>query len=152
QNLTVPPAESIVRTASTAGQYTLASTYPSKPRSRALGRGVFTRLPLRNWGFVVLLGILQALLLLALDHAGQHAFSLPGFIMIVVMLALTVFFAAGLKAGRRSAKHFVLGAVHGAVQVGLGVGALQLWRQLPFDGWSWPLPLVTTALFAGPIL
>jgi hypothetical protein len=153
KRLTVPPEESIVRQASTSELFTLETTYPSTLRSRALGTGVFTRLPVRNWGFLVLLGILHTLLLLALDNAGGRVLALPGFIMIAVMFGLTLFFAAGLTAGRRrSAKHYWLGIVHGCIQVGMGVGALLVWRMLPFDGWAWPLPIITAVALYGPIL
>ena len=43
-------------------------TRPGCARAR-LATGVFTRLPVRNWGFLILLGILHTLLLLALDNS-----------------------------------------------------------------------------------
>ena len=152
KQLTVPPKESIVRQSSTSEEYTLQKTYPSSLRSRALGAGAFTRLPVRNWSFVVLLGILHTLLLLALDNAGGEILTLPGFIMIAAIFGLTLFFAAGLTVGRRRAKHYWLGIGHGLIQVGMGVGALLVWRLLPFDGWRWPLPIITATVLYGPIL
>jgi hypothetical protein len=152
KQVTVPPEESIVRQASTSARYTLEKTYPSTLRSRALGTGVFTRLPVRNWGLLVLLGILHTMLLLALDNAGGQVLTLPGFLMIAVMFGLTLFFAAGLTTGRRRGKHFWLGIGHGVIQVGMGVVALVLWRMLPFDGLAWPLPIITAAVLYGPIL
>ena len=150
--LTVPPKETIVRQASHSKKFTLAKTYPTRMRSRALQTGVFTRLPVRNWGFVVLLGILHTLLLLALDNAESQAVTLTGFIMIAAIFGLTLFFAAGLTAGRRTAKHYWLGIIHGVIQVGLGVGALYVWRQLIFDQLDWPLPIIAAVALYGPIL
>jgi hypothetical protein len=152
KKITVPPKETIVRQASHSRTYTLTKAYPSRMRSRALQTGVFTRLPVRNWGFVVLLGILHTLLLLALDNAESQALTLPGFIMIGAIFGLTLFFAAGLTAGRRTAKHYWLGIIHGVIQVGMGVGALFVWRQLIFDQLDWPLPIIAAVALYGPIL
>ena len=152
KKITVPPKETIVRQASHSRTYALTKAYPSRMRSRALQTGVFTRLPVRNWGFVVLLGILHTLLLLALDNAESQALTLPGFIMIGAIFGLTLFFAAGLTAGRRTAKHYWLGIIHGVIQVGLGVGALFVWRQLIFDQLDWPLPIIAAVALYGPIL
>jgi hypothetical protein len=151
--ITVPPKESIVRTSSPSAEYQLAASYPTRIRSRALGTGVFARLPIRNWGFLILLGVLQTLLLLALDNGQGHVvLTLPGFLMIAVMFGLTLFFAVGLTPGRRKARHFWLGIVHGAVQVGIGVGGLVLWRMTVFDTLPWPLPIIAATFFWGPIL
>jgi hypothetical protein len=152
KQITVPPEESIVRTSSESEQYTLAASYPGRMRSRTLATGVFARLPVRNWSFLILLGILHTSLLLALDYSRTQALTLPGFIMIVIVYGLTLFFAAGLTAGRRRLKHYLLGLVHGTVQVGMGVGALLLWRLLPFDSWVWPLPILSAAFIYGPVL
>jgi hypothetical protein len=152
KQITVPPKESIVRTSSASEDYTLATTYPGRLRSRTLGAGVFLRLPLRNWSFLILLGVLHTSLLLALDNSRTQALTLPGFLMIAVVYGLTLFFAAGLTAGRRHLKHYLLGLVHGTVQVGMGVGALLLWRLLPFDTWGWPLPILAAVFIYGPVL
>jgi len=153
KTITVPPKGSIVRTSSPPADYQLAASYPTRMRSRALGTGVFFRLPVRNWGFLVLLGVLQTLLLLALDNAEGHiVLTLPGFLMVAVMFGLTLFFAVGLTPGRRKAKHFWLGIVHGAVQVGIGVGGLVLWRMTVFDTLPWPLPIIAATAFWGPLL
>jgi len=150
KKITVPPPESIVRTASNSEDYTLVTTYPSRMRSRALGTGVFTRLPLRNPGFLVLLGILQTMLMLGLDNSERQVLTLPVFIVVAATFGLTLFFAAGLTAGRRGPRHYALGILHGVVQVGLGVGGLVLWRQFIFDQLDWPLPALAAAAFYGP--
>ena len=64
--VTVPPRQPFARDARRAG-YTLRKTYPSKGRSRALGGGIFPKLPWRNPGFATLLGICSSLLLLSLN-------------------------------------------------------------------------------------
>jgi len=151
KKITVPPKETIVRSASPSDDFELKATYPGRMRSRALGTGVFTRLPVRNWSFVILLGILQTMLLLALDNAEHDILTLPGFIMVALVYGLTVFFAAGLTAGLRKARHYWLGVIHGTVQVGLGVAALFAWRMLPFEDLHFPLPVLIAAALYGPI-
>jgi hypothetical protein len=117
-----------------------------------LSSGVFTRLPVRNWGFVGLLGVIHTMLLLALDNSESTVVSLPGFMMIFVVFGLTLFLAAGLSAGRRSAKNYWLGIIHGVLQLGMGVGALFLWRTLPFSDLPWPLPIIAAVGLYGPVL
>lgn len=151
KKLTVPPKDTIQRKASPSEEFTLRSTYPSRMRSRTLGTGVFTRLPMRNPGFLALLGALQTLLLLALDNAEHRFVTVPVFLMVAATLGLTLFFAAGLTAGRRRGRHYVLGLLHGVGQVALGVGGLYLWRILPLDRLDWPLPVLTAALIYGPV-
>jgi hypothetical protein len=153
KSITVPPEETIVRQASTSQKFALAKAYPSRLRSRALSSGVFWRLPTRNWGFVGLLGVIHVLLLLALENSqGEAKVSLTGSLMIAVVFGLTLFFAAGLSVGRRTAKHYVLGITHGFIQLGMGVGALFLWGMLPFDQLVWPLPIVAATFLYGPVL
>jgi hypothetical protein len=151
KRIKVPPTKTIIRQASPSQDYTLAKTYPSRLRSRALGTGVFTRLPLRNWGFLILLGVLQTMLLLALDNADRDILTVPSFVMAAAVIGLTLFFAAGLAAGRRTAKNYVLGVAHGIVQIALGVGGLMVWRMLPFDEMRWPVPVLVAAVTYGPV-
>jgi hypothetical protein len=152
KTIAVPPKETIVRQASTSEGFRLEKTYPSRMRSRALGSGVFTRLPVRNWGFLVLIGVLHTMLLLALDNAERTFLTLPSFIMITVVLGMALFFAAGLSYGRRAGRRYVLGIIHGCTHVGMGIGALLLWRQAPFDKLDWPLPVLAAAALYGPLL
>jgi hypothetical protein len=109
-------------------------------------------MPIRNWGFLGLLGVIHTMLLLALDNAESTPVSLPAFLMIGVIFGLTLFFAAGLNAGRREPKHYWLGIIHGVIQLGLGVGALFLWRMLPFSDLPWPLPIIAAVGLYGPVL
>jgi len=149
--LAVPPKESIARRQSAIRQYKLARTYPSKARSRALGWGVFGRMPLRNPGFLGLLGAVHTLLLLALDNSERELLTLPIFIMVMIVFGLAMFFAAGLTTGRRRIRHYLLGIIHTLAQLALAVGGLWVWRMLPFDQWEWPLPALTAAAFYGPV-
>jgi hypothetical protein len=149
--ITVPPKESIVRKASPTKQYRLARAYPTKPRSRGLGSGVFGRLPARNPGFLALLGILHTMLLLALDNADRRILTLPVFIMVAGTLGLTMFFAAGLTAGHRTLINYTLGFGHAAAHLLLAIGGLYVWRLLPFDQWEWPLPALTATVLYGPV-
>jgi hypothetical protein len=149
--ITVPPKETIVRRSSRARQFQLSRTYPTKQRSRTLGAGVFGRLPLRNPGFVALLGILHTLLLLALDNADRRILTLPVFLIVAVTFGLTMFFAAGLNSGQRTIKNYLLGIGHALAHLGLAIGGTALWRELPFDRWEWPLPALTAAAFYGPV-
>ena len=149
--ITVPPKESIVRKASPSREYELARTYPTRPRSRGLGAGVFGRLPVRNPGFVALLGMLHTLLLLALDNAERRVLTLPVFLMVAATFGLAMFFAAGLTTGRRTVRHYGLGIGHAMAQIALAVGGVTVWRELPFDTWRWPLPALSAAAFYGPV-
>jgi hypothetical protein len=151
KRIKVPPKETIIRSASPPADYRLAKAYPSRMRSRTLGTGVFTRLPVRNWGFLILLGVVQTMLLLALDNADRDIVTVPSFIMAATVIGMTLFFAAGLTAGRRSAKHYVLGIAHGVVQIAVGVGGLMLWRLFPIDELRWPLPVLVAVVTYGPV-
>jgi Calcineurin-like phosphoesterase len=146
----VPPRESIVRSASTSQPYTLTTTYPSRRRSLLLGLGVFYRMLQRNPGFLALLGVLHTLLLLALDTGWSRIVTIPTFLMVSLTMGLTMFFSIGLGE-RRRLRHYALGILHGALQVGLGVLGVLIWRQLPFDGWHWPLPVLAAAVLYGPV-
>jgi hypothetical protein len=151
RTLTVPPKGTIQRSASRSEEFRLRKAYPTRMRSRTLGTGVFTRLPMRNASFLVLLGALQTLLLLALDNAERRIITIPVFVMVAMTFGLTLFFAAGLTAGRRRARHYVLGFLHGLAQVALGVGGLYVWRLFSFEKWQWPMPVLTAAAFYGPV-
>jgi hypothetical protein len=151
KRIQVPPRESIVRTASQPDTFKLRMTYPSKLQSQALGTGVFARLPLRNWGFLILLGFVQATLLLGLDNSADWIPSLPGVVTIAFLFALTLFFAVGLAFGTVRPRSYIAGALHGIAQLALAEAGLSVWRHLPFDGWHRPLPDLAAYLFYGPV-
>jgi len=68
------------------------------------------------------------------------------------VFGLTLFLAVGLSAGRRTAKHYWLGIIHGVLQLGMGVGALFLWRMTVFAELPWPLPIIAAIGLYGPVL
>ncbi len=152
KRLQVPPRASIVRRRSAPDDYRLSATYPSAPRSRALGAGVFARLPLRNPGFVALLGLVQTMLLLAIDNTKHQVFTFRVGFMIAGIFALTMFFSAGLTASGARFRHYLIGAVHGVTQVGLGIAGLLIWQRLAFDDLEWPLPALSAAAVYGPVI
>jgi hypothetical protein len=145
ESITVPPKHSQVRRASTGLPYTLQQTYPTKLRSRWLGGGVFARLPWRNPGFGMMLGIAHTMLLLALANDDGRIVTVPIFLMVAVMLGAAVFFAAGLTEGQMKIRPFVLGGLHGIAHIFLGVFGLYLWRLLPFHEWKPPMPALLAA-------
>jgi hypothetical protein len=131
--------------------FTLRKTYPSKPRSRALSAGIFLRLPWRNPGFAMLLGIVHALFLLSLKGRAYQLLSLPAFLMIGVILAGSLFFATGLSHGMVRRIPVMLGLSHGIAHVLLGYAGHFAWRELPFDDMSWPWPAVFAFVIYGPV-
>lgn len=131
--------------------YTLQKTYPSKPLSRALGSGIFPKLPWRNPGFATMLGLVHTFLLLSLNSKAHRLLSLPAFAMIALLMGGTLFFAVGLSHGMMRRIPVVLGLLHGAVHVSLGYAAYFAWRELPFDNYAWPWPGILAFVIYGPI-
>jgi hypothetical protein len=158
ERIDVPPKATLVRNSTPSQEYRLAATYPTKSRSRQLAAGIFGRLPWRNPGFVTLLGTVHLLLMLAFAGAAQRVsgaeqrlFTIPVVMMAIIVLGGTIAFAMPPTAGGRQLKHWILGACHGAAQLGLGVLGAWAWLHLPFHGLPWPLPLVVAALLYLPV-
>jgi hypothetical protein len=131
--------------------FTLRKTYPSKPRSRALGAGIFLRLPMRNPGFTTLLGIMHTLFLLSLKGKAHQLLSLPAFLMIGLMVAGSLFFAVGLSHGMMRRIPILLGLAHGTAHVLLGYAGYFAWRTLPFDDQPWPWPGILAFVIYAPV-
>jgi hypothetical protein len=153
ESLLVPPLDSRVKRKTVSKRFTLRSTFPTRPASRALAWGVFSRLPLRNKGFVGLLGAAHTLFMLSvlglIQHAGETAqklFSIPTGLTGLVLLGGLVFFAVPPTADRARPRHWILGLTHGAVHLGLSVGGALLWERTPFVNWPWPLPVLTAGV------
>ncbi|HZM84648.1 MAG TPA: hypothetical protein VFC19_53685 [Candidatus Limnocylindrales bacterium] len=146
----VPPRYSMLRRASTQVRYTLQKTYPSKMRSQFLGSRVFGRLPWRNWGLGVLLGIVQTMLLLAFQNEEGRIITTPIFLMVSVIVAAGIFFSYGLTEGEQRMWPVVLGSLHGAAHVVLGIVGWLVWKQLPFHDLPWPLPVLSAVAFYLP--
>ncbi|WP_051167276.1 metallophosphoesterase [Actinoplanes sp. N902-109] len=156
--LTVPPRETLTRSASRSRDYQLVTTFPTKPASRRMSWGVFRNVPTRNPGFTTLLGIIQTLTMLAMAGAAsqggifQRLFSIPLVIMLVLIMTGTVLFAQPPSTGEPGhARHWILGLLHGFAQIALAAGGTWLWLRLPFHDWDWPGPLVVAAVLYGPV-
>ncbi|WP_420813606.1 metallophosphoesterase [Planosporangium thailandense] len=158
ERIDAPPKTTLVRTKSRSEEYRLAATYPTKSRSRLLAAGVFGRLPLRNPGFVGLLGALHLLLLFAFTGAvqrmsgpEQRLFTIPLVGIALLVLGATVGFAMPPTAGTRQLRHWLLGLGHGAAQLALGVLGAWAWLALPAHDLRWPLPLIVGVLVYAPL-
>ncbi|TWJ24483.1 metallophosphoesterase family protein [Micromonospora endolithica] len=160
ERIEVPPRDTLARRASASHPYDLAGRYPDAARSRRYGWGIFGRLPLRNPGFTTLLGTLHTLLMLAMagvashgDGTDQRLFSVPLVVMLLVTLLGAAFFAKPPSAGgKRHARHWILGLLHGAAHVGLAAAGTWAWLALPFYDWPWPLPVAAAAVLYGPVI
>ncbi len=154
RTIQVPPPDSRVKRKAEPKPYTLKRTFPTRPQSRALASGVFTRLPWRNKGFVVLMGTLHALFMLSVLSLIQHAkgneqklFSIPTALTALLILIGTTFFAMPPTAGKAKPRHWILGITHGCVHIGLSIVGAFLWNRTPFVHWIWPLPVVTAVIY-----
>lgn len=158
--ITVPPPDAIARKRTPSREYELRDRYPDAATSQRYAFGVFGRLPLRNPGFVTLLGTLHTLLMLSIagllhgriSGTEQRLFTIPLLTMVLVTMLSGFFFAKPPSAGgKRHARHVILGVAHGIVHVGLGGLGAWLWVQLAFVDWPWPWPVVAAAVLYGPV-
>jgi hypothetical protein len=159
ETLTVPPPDTMARSASRSREYRLVSRFPDKATSQRMGWGVFHRILLRNPSFTTMLGIVQTLTMLAMAGSAssggglQRLFSIPLLIMVFLILAGSVLFAQPPEATQeKHMRHWVLGVTHGLVQIALAMGGTWVWLRLPFHDWAWPGPLVVAAVLYGPII
>jgi hypothetical protein len=157
EKLAVPPPSTLVRKASPSVEYNLATTFPTKAKSRQYASGVFARLPWRNRGFVGLMGLLHALYMLAVLNLIQHLrgaelrlATIPVSLMAVIIMLAGVYFAMPPTAGRRKRwRHLLYGVAHGVVQLAVGVAGAFAWDHLPFTHWPWPLSLLAAVVIYG---
>jgi hypothetical protein len=161
QRIEVPPPDTMARRASRSQPYELAGRYPDARRSRRYGWGIFGRLPLRNPGFVTLLGTLHTLLMLTMvevsanhgDTTEQRVFSIPlAGLLIITLLGAAFFAKPPSTAGKRHSRHWILGVAHGLAHIALAAAGAWVWLKLPFAGWPWPLPAVAGAVLYGPVV
>jgi hypothetical protein len=155
-SLLVPPLDSRVKRKTNSKRFSLTSTFPAKAASRALAAGVFSRLPLRNKGFVALMGAVHVLFMLSVLGLIQHArgneqklFSIPAAMMGVIILGACAFFAMPPTEAKGGRRHWILGLSHGTVHIGLSVLGAFFWNKTPFAHWPWPLPVLTAAVIYG---
>jgi hypothetical protein len=147
----VPAEDTRVRAASEPRQYRKAASYPSAKTSRLLGWQVFARLPLRNRGFVGLLGFLQTMLMLAL--LGVDGWGLNpavGFATGAVLVGTIVF--AVLMGRWGSLRHWIAGILHAVPHFALGVAGTAVWLQLPFVDTPQPWALLLAFVLYLPVI
>ena len=135
-DICVPPEAPTDREASAPRRYRLESAYPDRKLSRRLGWGILTKLPLRNPGFVALLGVMQTLLMLALLTADgdwlNGAIGGAG----AGVVAGTLLFATAL--GERGRKQWICGVLHAVPHLALGVAGAAAWSASPLADVSSP--------------
>ncbi len=130
EELSVPAEDTIVRAASEPRTYRLEATYPEQSVSRGLAWRIFARLPLRNRGFPVLVGLMQTLLMLALLTADGQWLNAPIGFALAAVVGGTYMFAVLM--GRSGWRHRIAGLVHAVPHVLLGIAGAAVWSQLPF--------------------
>lgn len=129
------PRKSIPEPDARERDYRLTDVYPSKPKSMGYAFGIFGRLPWLNKGFVALMAVVALIATVSiLEGTG------PFVAITAVLLGAGVAFAHPGQ-GRRSTRHYVLGGLHGAAQVGLSwagawalnsLGEITLWTYLAY--------------------
>ncbi|WP_298321688.1 metallophosphoesterase [Haloactinopolyspora sp.] len=127
--VSVPPETTTDREASKPRQYRLESAYPDRKRSRRLGRGILTKLPRRNPGFVALLGVMQTLWMLALLTADGGWLNGAVGVTGAGVVAGTLLFATAL--GTRGRRQWICGALHAVPHLALGLVGAAAWSALP---------------------
>ncbi len=157
ESIPVPPPQSLSRKTSTAKEYGLKATFPTKAVSKRYAAGVFARMPRRNPSFLALLGLVHTLFMLGVVdivmHAAgveQHLITVPVALVGVIILGGATAFAMP-KVGPRRTEHWLFGIAHGIVHIGLSVLGAEIWARLPFVHWRWPLPLIAAAVIYLPI-
>lgn len=141
--VTVPPKDTVVRAASTPRTYQQQASYPSRATSRQLGWGIFGRLPLKNPGFVGLVGLMQTLLMLAIVAGEGQWFTAPIGFAVAAVVAGTYLFAVLM--GRHGPRHQVAGVLHAVPHVALGALGAAVWSALPVS--DLPTPWGTLLAF-----
>ncbi len=157
EEILVPPPASRSRRQSPIKRYQLATTYPTKARSRRYAAGVFTAVLTRNSSFAGLLGAVHTLYAMALvelmshpSGTAQRLFTIPATVMGLLILGGATFFAMPSKGGKLP-RHWLFGVGHGLAHAGLGVLGAWAWLHLPFGDWVWPLPLLAALVFYLPV-
>ena len=128
-DVTVPVEDTLVRAASTPQTYHRQVTYPPRTKSRQLGWGIFGRLPFKHPGFIVLVGLMQTLLMLAILASGDLWFTAPIGFAVVAVVAGTYLFA--VLVGRRGRRHQVAALLHAVPHVALGFVGAAVWSAVP---------------------
>jgi hypothetical protein len=142
--VTVPAEDTVVRAASRPQTYQQQITYPSRAKSRRLAWGIFGRLALKNPRFIVLVGLMQTLLMLAILAGDELWFTAPIGFAIAAVAAGTYLFAVLM--GRRTRRHHIAALLHAVPHVALGFVGASVWSALPIA--DVPAPWGTLLAFA----
>jgi hypothetical protein len=152
----VPPPEAPYHKQSEpTARYDLKHTYPSKAQSRRYAAGVFFRAPIHNAGFIAMLGALQTVFMYSLlglfthvSRVTSHWLELPVGLLGAVMMGGTIAFAhSSTGGGGRRGWRFVLGILHGVIQIGLGVLGTWQWAKVGFIDSPWPAPAFASLIY-----
>ncbi|HEX6578519.1 MAG TPA: hypothetical protein VF082_09125 [Jiangellaceae bacterium] len=147
--ISVPPPTTLTRRASEPQPYSLVGTYPTPAQSLRLRWSIFTRLPSRNPGLLVLLGLMQTLLMFAMRTGHGRLLNGPIVIAVTAVVAGTILFAVVQALQRRRPRHWVAALLHAIPHVALGVAGTAVWSSLPLaqlpNPWS---ILLAFALYA----
>ncbi|GAA4911717.1 hypothetical protein GCM10023223_32890 [Stackebrandtia albiflava] len=144
--LEAPPHDSMVRHGSPVRTYERGATYPERKRSWSFATGVFWRLPRRNPSFVILLGLIHLLGLMAFVGSPGTAVAAAA-----ATVGATVMFA-NPSAGGRTARHWIAGLTHGVAHLALVVAGSLAWSALELSGWLAHLGYVPVAGLAATML
>ena len=150
--IAVPPPSTLTRRASEPQPYSLVGTYPTPAQSLRLGWSIFTRLPSRNPGFLVLLGLMQTLLMFAMRTAHGRLLNGPIVIAVTAVVAGTVLFAVVLALQRRRLRHWVAALLHAVPHVALGVAGTAVWSSLPLAQLPNPWSILLAFVLYAPVV
>jgi hypothetical protein len=157
ERIQVPPPQSLSRKPTRCKDYDLTGRYPETAASKRFATGVFFRLPWRNPSFAALLGVVHALFMLGVldiiahpEGVQQHLVTVPVALVGAIILGGATAFAMPER-GDKKVKHWLFGLGHGTVHIGLGILGAHVWAHLPFVHYSWPWPLLATAVLYVPV-
>jgi Calcineurin-like phosphoesterase len=150
--IAVPPPATLTRKASAPRTYELAGTYPTPGRSRALAWRIVGRLPMRNPGLLVLLGLMQTLLMFAMRTAHGRWLNAPIAVAVAAVLAGTVLFATVTVLDRTDLRHWVAALLHAIPHVALGVAGTSAWTALPLAQLPNPWSIVLAFVLYAPVI
>jgi uncharacterized membrane protein SirB2 len=150
--LTVPPPTTLTRKASLPQSYDLAAGFPTPQHSRALGWRIFWRLPLRNSGLLVLLGVMQTLLMFALRTAHGRWLTAPIVVAVAAVVVGTILFATVTALDRTKVRHWVAALLHAAPHILLGIAGTAVWTALPLAHLANPWSIVLALAIYAPVI
>ena len=150
--IAVPPPATLTRRASSPQSYELASTFPTPGQSRALRWRIFWRLPTRNPGLLVLLGLMQTLLMFALRTAHGRWLNAPIAVAVAAVLTGTILFATVTALDRTKVRHWVAALLHAVPHVLLGLAGTAVWTALPLSQLPNPWSILLAIVVYGPVI